>query len=216
MFKDIEAVIFDLDGTLIDSMWVWEKIDEEYLDRFNKEKPDDLSVMIEGRSFRETAELFKSKFQLPRSIEEIEEDWNNMAWDKYKSEVTLKKGAMKLLQTLKEKKIKMGIATSNSRKLVELVTKANGISDFFDYVCTATEVQRGKPEPDIYLRVAKGLNKDPKKCLVFEDVINGIIAGKRANMKVCAVYDEATKDSTNQKIEVADYYVENFTDIVWE
>lgn len=216
MFKDIEAVIFDLDGTLIDSMWVWEKIDEEYLDRFNKEKPDDLSVMIEGRSFRETAELFKSKFQLPRSIEEIEEDWNNMAWDKYKSEVTLKKGAMKLLQTLKEKKIKMGIATSNSRKLVELVTKANGISGFFDYVCTATEVQRGKPEPDIYLRVAKGLNKAPKKCLVFEDVINGIIAGKRANMKVCAVYDEATKDTTNQKIEVADYYVENFTDIVWE
>ena len=213
MFKDIEAVIFDLDGTLIDSMWVWEKIDEEYLDRFNKEKPDDLSVMIEGRSFRETAELFKSKFQLPRSIEEIEEDWNNMAWDKYKSEVTLKKGAMKLLQTLKEKKIKMGIATSNSRKLVELVTKANGISDFFDYVCTATEVQKGKPEPDIYLRVAKGLNKNPRKCLVFEDVVNGIIAGKRANMKVCAVYDEASKDSTPQKIEYADYYVENFTDI---
>ena len=216
MFKDIEAVIFDLDGTLIDSMWVWEKIDEEYLDRFNKEKPDDLSVMIEGRSFRETAELFKSKFQLPRSIEEIEEDWNNMAWDKYKSEVTLKKGAMKILQTLKEKKIKMGIATSNSRKLVELVTKANGISDFFDYVCTATEVQKGKPEPDIYLRVAKGLNKNPKKCLVFEDVLNGIIAGKRANMKVCAVYDEATKDSTNQKIEAADYYIENFNDIIWE
>ena len=158
MFKDIEAVIFDLDGTLIDSMWVWEKIDEEYLDRFNKEKPDDLSVMIEGRSFRETAELFKSKFQLPRSIEEIEEDWNNMAWDKYKSEVTLKKGAMKLLQTLKEKKIKMGIATSNSRELVELVTETNGISKFFDYVCTATEIQKGKPEPDIYLRVAKGLN----------------------------------------------------------
>lgn len=213
MFNDIEAVIFDLDGTLIDSMWVWKQVDEEYLDRFNIEQPKDFNSLIEGKSFRETAEYFKKRFQLPLSVEEIEDDWNRMAWDKYEHDVPLKKGVMKFLQFLKEKKIKMGIATSNSRELVELVTKANGISDFFDYVCTATEVQKGKPEPDIYLRVAKGLNKNPRKCLVFEDVVNGIIAGKRANMKVCAVYDEASKDSTPQKIEYADYYVENFTDI---
>lgn len=213
MFKDIEAVIFDLDGTLIDSMWVWEKVDEEYFARFNIEQPKEFNSEIEGRSFRETAEYFKSKFKIPRSIEEIEDDWNRMAWDKYEHEVPLKKGVMKFLKFLKKNKIKMGIATSNSRELVELVTKANGISDFFDYICTATEVHKGKPEPDIYLKVAKGLNKNPKKCLVFEDVVNGIIAGKRANMKVCAVYDESSKDSTNQKIKYADYYVENFTDI---
>lgn len=213
MFKDIEAVIFDLDGTLIDSMWVWQRVDEEYFARFNIEQPKDFNLAIEGKSFRETAEFFKKRFQLPLLVEEIEDDWNRMAWDKYKHEVPLKKGVMKFLQFLKKKNIKMGIATSNSRELVELVTKANGIRDFFDYICTATEVQKGKPEPDIYLRVAKGLNKNPKKCLVFEDVVNGIIAGKRANMKVCAVYDEASKDSTHQKIKYADYYVENFTDI---
>lgn len=213
MFNDIEAVIFDLDGTLIDSMWVWEKVDEEYFARFNIEQPKEFNSEIEGRSFRETAEYFKSRFKIPRSIEEIEDDWNRMAWDKYEHEVPLKKGVMKFLQFLKKNKIKMGIATSNSRELVELVTKANGISDFFDYICTATEVQKGKPEPDIYLKVAKGLNKNPKKCLVFEDVVNGIIAGKRANMKVCAVYDESSKESTTKKIKYADYYVENFTDI---
>ena len=213
MFNDIEAVIFDLDGTLIDSMWVWEKVDEEYFARFNIEQPKEFNSEIEGRSFRETAEYFKSRFKIPRSIEEIEDDWNRMAWDKYEHEVPLKKGVMKFLQFLKKNKIKMGIATSNSRELVELVTKANGISDFFDYICTATEVQKGKPEPDIYLKVAKGLNKNPKKCLVFEDVVNGIIAGKRANMKVCAVYDESSKESTTKKIKYADYYVENFSDI---
>lgn len=213
MFNDIEAVIFDLDGTLIDSMWVWEKVDEEYFARFNIEQPKEFNSEIEGRSFRETAEYFKSRFKIPRSIEEIEDDWNRMAWDKYEHEVPLKKGVMRFLEFLKKNKIKMGIATSNSRELVELVTKANGISDFFDYICTATEVQKGKPEPDIYLKVAKGLNKNPKKCLVFEDVVNGIIAGKRANMKVCAVYDESSKESTTKKIKYADYYVENFTDI---
>lgn len=213
MFNDIEAVIFDLDGTLIDSMWVWEKVDEEYFARFNIEQPKEFNSEIEGRSFRETAEYFKSRFKIPRSIEEIEDDWNRMAWDKYEHEVPLKKGVMRFLEFLKKNKIKMGIATSNSRELVELVTKANGISDFFDYICTATEVQKGKPEPDIYLKVAKGLNKNPKKCLVFEDVVNGIIAGKRANMKVCAVYDESSKESTTKKIKYADYYVENFSDI---
>ena len=213
MFNDIEAVIFDLDGTLIDSMWVWEKVDEEYFARFNIEQPKEFNSEIEGRSFRETAEYFKSRFKIPRSIEEIEDDWNRMAWDKYEHEVPLKKGVMRFLEFLKKNKIIMGIATSNSRELVELVTKANGISDFFDYICTATEVQKGKPEPDIYLKVAKGLNKNPKKCLVFEDVVNGIIAGKRANMKVCAVYDESSKESTTKKIKYADYYVENFSDI---
>ena len=213
MFNDIEAVIFDLDGTLIDSMWVWEKVDEEYFARFNIEQPKEFNSEIEGRSFRETAEYFKSRFKIPRSIEEIEDDWNRMAWDKYEHEVPLKKGVMRFLEFLKKNKIKMGIATSNSRELVELVTKANGISDFFDNVCTATEVQKGKPEPDIYLMVAKGINKNPKKCLVFEVVVNGIIAGKRANMKVCAVYDESSKESTTKKIKYADYYVENFSDI---
>lgn len=215
MLKDIEAVIFDLDGTLIDSMWVWNKIDEEYLGKRNIEHPSNLNQELEGKSFRETAEYFKQRFKLTESVEQIEEDWNNMAWDKYEHEVKLKKGALTFLKYLKEKNIKMGIATSNSRELVELVTKANGINQFFDKIVTATEVQKGKPEPDVYLKVAKGLNLNPTKCLVFEDVVNGIIAGKRANMKVCAIYDDASKNTTEEKQNTADYYINDFEDIIY-
>lgn len=213
MLNNIEAVIFDLDGTLIDSMWVWKNIDIEYMEKYKLEPPKTFNRDIEGRSFRETAEYFKETFNMPKTVEEIEDDWNKMAWDKYEHEVKLKKGTLNLLKYLKEKKIKMGIATSNSRELVELVLKSNGIDKFFDMICTSTEVQKGKPEPDIYLRVAKGLNKKSSECLVFEDVVNGIIAGKRANMKVCAVYDEASSEDTEEKKEKADFYVSDFTDI---
>lgn len=215
MLKDIEAVIFDLDGTLIDSMWVWESIDIEYLGRHNIELPKELNREIEGMSFEETAAYFKKRFNLDYSIDEIAKEWNDMAWDKYENEVKLKKGVKKFLKYLKNKNIKTGIATSNSRKLAKLVLKANGIDKYIDTIVTSSDVNKGKPQPDVYLAVAQKLEEKPSKCLVFEDVLNGIIAGKRANMKVCAVYDEASSISEEEKKEAADYYIDNMEEIVF-
>lgn len=215
MLKDIEAVIFDLDGTLIDSMWVWESIDIEYLGRHNIELPKELNREIEGMSFEETAAYFKKRFNLDYSIDEIAKEWNDMAWDKYENEVKLKKGVKKFLKYLKNKNIKTGIATSNSRKLAKVVLKANGIDKYIDTIVTSSDVNKGKPQPDVYLAVAQKLEEKPSKCLVFEDVLNGIIAGKRANMKVCAVYDEASSITEEEKKEAADYYVENMEEIVF-
>ena len=215
MLEDIEAVIFDLDGTLIDSMWVWESIDIEYLGRHNIELPKELNREIEGMSFEETAAYFKKRFNLNYSIDEIAKEWNDMAWDKYENEVKLKKGVRKFLKYLKNKNIKTGIATSNSRKLAKVVLESNGIDKYIDTIVTSSEVNKGKPQPDVYLAVAEKLHEKPSKCLVFEDVLNGIIAGKRANMKVCAVYDKASCITEEEKKEAADYYVENMDEIVF-
>ena len=92
MMDGIEAVIFDLDGSLVDSMWIWKDIDIEYLGRFGLEPPAGLQSEIEGMSFSETAGYFKERFRLPDSVEKIKEDWNRMAWDKYMSQVPLKEG----------------------------------------------------------------------------------------------------------------------------
>ena len=102
MLKNINAVIFDLDGTLVDSMWMWKAIDVEYLSRFGIELPEDLQREIEGMSFSETAVYFKERFQLEPSVEEIKDTWNEMAYEKYANEVPLKQGALKFLKYLKE------------------------------------------------------------------------------------------------------------------
>jgi HAD superfamily hydrolase (TIGR01509 family) len=214
MLNNIEAVIFDLDGTLVDSMWMWKSIDIEYLGRFGIEMPQDLQKSIEGMSFSETAIYFKNHFKLPDSLDQIKSAWNQMAWDKYKNEVPLKDGVFELLKHLKENDIPAGIATSNSRELVDLIIGTHGLQEYFSSIRTSCEVEKGKPSPDIYLLVAQDLGVQPENCLVFEDVLQGVMAGKNANMKVCAVYDVFSETDRKEKIRLADLYVNSIREVL--
>lgn len=216
MFDDIEAVIFDLDGTLVDSMWIWREIDIEYLGRRNIEMPKDLQRKIEGMSFVETAVYFKENFKLAESLEEIMNTWNLMAKEKYENEVPLKDNIREFLQKLKNRGIRMGIATSNSRLLTEAVLLRRGIFEFFDAIATGCEVKAGKPAPDIYLDAADKLSVQPAKCLVFEDLPFGIMAGHNAGMKVCAIEDEYSAEFREDKRRLADYYISSYADILEE
>lgn len=216
MLKNKKAVIFDLDGTLVDSMWMWKAIDIEYLGKFNIPLPPTLQKDIEGMSFSETAVYFKETFQIPDSLDKIKADWNQMAYDKYTKEVTLKNGAKEFLEQCKKNGIKLGIATSNSRELVDATLEALKIKDCFDCVMTACEVTKGKPAPDIYLAVAENIGVKPSQCLVFEDIEMGILAGKNAEMEVCAVEDEFSMDQIELKQELADYYIKDYFEIIFE
>ena len=208
--NDFEAVIFDLDGSLVDSMWMWKAIDIEYLKGFGIEAPKDLQKEIGGRSFVETAIYFKERFSLPDTIEKIGDDWNRMAFDKYTHEVPLKDGAFDFLSLCEEKGIKLGIASSNSTELIEQVLSSHDIREKFQSIKSGTEVHKGKPAPDIYLLVAKELGVDPKKCLVFEDLVDGIKAARNAGMTVIAVGDDYSRHSDDLKKELSDLYIEDY------
>ena len=210
MLKNTDAVIFDLDGSLVDSMWMWKAIDIEYLGRFGIPLPEDLQSKIEGMSFSETAVYFKEHFHIPDSLEKIKNDWNRMAWDKYEKEVPLKPGIPEFLEGCSTHGIKLGIATSNSRQLVENIVSVHKLRDYFSCIMTGCDVAHGKPSPDIYLAVADALKVDPKRCLVFEDIIPGIQAGKNAGMKVCAVEDAYSLQEKESKQALADYYINDF------
>ena len=214
MIKNIEACIFDLDGTLVDSMWMWPDIDREYLGRFGIEYDDNLKNEIDGISFHETAVYFKNKFGISDSVEKICKDWEDMAYDKYKYEVKEKPGFKKFLEHLRSKGIRMGIATSNNRSMVDAVLESLNMKDFFEVITTSDEVKRGKPAPDVYLTTAKLLNVEPKNCLVFEDVVAGIISGKSAGMKVCAIEDDFTKEVRQKKKELSDYYIVDYSELI--
>ncbi len=215
MLENIEAVIFDLDGSLVDSMWMWRDIDIEYLGRFGIPLPEGLQAAIEGMSFSETAAYFKERFGISDSLEKIKNDWNRMAWDKYMHQVPLKEGVGEFLAGCRQRGILLGIATSNSRELVENIADVHGLHDYFDCIMTGCDVEHGKPSPDIYLAVAERLGVNPSRCLVFEDIVPGILAGKRAGMKVCAVEDAYSLAEKEEKAALADYYIENFCGL-WE
>jgi len=215
MLQDIKAVIFDLDGSLVDSMWMWKQIDIEYFARYQKVLPNSLQKDIEGMSFSETAHYIKTTFDFPVSEEEMKAAWNQMAWDKYMNEVPLKPGIPEFLAHCKNKGIKLGIATSNSRELVEAVAKVHHLDNYFSSIKTACEVNKGKPAPDIYLAVAKELGVNPTDCLVFEDIVPGIMAGKNAGMKVCAVEDAYSMYQIEEKKKTADYYIKDFNEITY-
>lgn len=214
MLESIEAVIFDLDGTLADSMWVWTAIDEAFLDKYGLTQPENFHEGMEGKSYSETAAYFLELFpELTQTLEELMDEWYEMAYEKYSNEVCLKEGAAEFLQDLKGKGIKLGIATSNKRELAESVLKAQKVFELFDSIWTSCEAKAGKPAPDVYLKVAESLQVEPKHCLVFEDVPNGILAGLNAGMKVCAVEDDFSENQTEKKRALADYYIKNYKDI---
>ncbi len=214
MLKDIKGAIFDMDGTLIDSMWVWTKIDEEYLSKRDLIFPKGLKEDIEHMSFTEVACYFKNKFNIPDSIEDIKKEWNNMALCHYANDVGLKPGAREFLSLLKSKNIKIALATSNCNLLIETALKKNGIYDFFDSITTTDEVTRGKDFPDIYLLASKRLNLSPENCVVFEDILPAVKGAKTAGMKVVGVHDLYSEYQKKDIIKHADIYISKYDELI--
>ena len=209
-----KAMLFDLDGTLVDSMWMWEAIDIEFLGAYGYECPDDIQRAIEGMSFSETAVYFKERFDLPLSLDEIKAVWTRMSIDKYRHEVPLKPCVLEFLKYCKENGIRTGIGTSNGSEIVDAVLTSLNVKEYFDAVVTACEVAHGKPEPDIYLEVAKRLGVQPENCLVFEDIPAGIMAGKAAGMPVIAMEDDFSADLMDEKRELADAVISDYRELL--
>lgn len=212
--KKAKGIIFDLDGTLVDSMSVWKEIDVIFLAQHGYKVPADLHEAIEGMSFTETAEYFKKRFALSQSIEGIKDCWNQMAYEKYCNEIALKPGAEAFLSYVYKLGCKIAIASSNSHTLIQAVLKSHNIASYFSAIVTSCDVKAGKPAPDVYLKAAELLALSPSDCVVFEDVPAGIMAGKAAGMKVFAVEDAFSEQSKEKKLALADGWVSDYTQLI--
>lgn len=214
MLNSIKAAIFDMDGTIVDSMWVWDEIDKKYLSQHGYEIPPTLKDDISHLNFHDVAKYFKNTFNLPYESSEIEQHWMDMALDIYKTEVKNKLGIEEFLNVLKENNIKIGLATSNNVVLLEACLKANGIYDYFDTITLTSEVSRGKDCPDVYLLAAERLSVKPEECIVFEDILPAVKGAKKAGMKVVGVYDKSSTDSHEEIIKVADKFIADYTELI--
>jgi len=214
MFEKIKAIIFDMDGTLIDSMWLWKDVDIDYLNMHGLDLPENLQKDIEGKSFSETAQYFKDRFHIQDNVETIKSDWNRMAGELYRHKVMLKPFAHDFVLECKKQGLKLGIGTSNSKELLKVIIDRFELIHYFDSIRTSCEVDKGKPDPAIFLKVCEDLGVLPQECIVFEDIPNGILAAKNAGMVCVAIHDDFSKHMEEEKRHLADYYIETYEEVL--
>lgn len=211
---EITGAIFDLDGTLLDSMWVWNQVDIDFLGKRGFEVPPDYPKVIAAMGFRETAEYTINRFALKETVDDVIAEWDDMATQMYHERVQIKPDVREVLNQMKQKKIHLGIATASYRTLFEPCLKRNGIFDYFEAITETSEVERGKGFPDIYIKAAEKIHCRPEQCLVFEDITKGIEAAGKGGFQTVAVYDPAAETEWEENKEKADYHITAFAELL--
>jgi len=206
------AVIFDLDGVLADSEPWWNQIDAKLLAEYGVSYRGEYHRNVLGVSYRLAVEFYKNAFHISASTEELMRRRGEIATDFFANRVGLFPSAKMTLEQLREMKLPLAVATSSVSASARPLLDRTGIRSLLSVVITGDEVQQGKPHPDIYLRAAKKLGISPEACLVIEDSLAGIAAGKAANMRVAAIPDRRFVDPQEYEKE-ANYLLESLSEI---
>lgn len=206
------AAIFDLDGTLLNSMDVWEKIDTEFLNKRGLSVPKDYVVNICSLSFKEAAKYTIDLFHFDECTEDIIAEWNAMADYEYANNVQLVPFALDYIIKLKAMDIRLAVATGLPKRLYKPCLINNGIYELFDVICSTDEVKRGKEYPDVFIRVSEKLSVTPNDCIVFDDVLPAIKSAKQADMLVYGVFDKYSAHHQSQIARISDGYIYSFKD----
>jgi beta-phosphoglucomutase-like phosphatase (HAD superfamily) len=203
----MKACIFDLDGTLLDSMDVWEKIDIDFLQKRGIVVPADYANSISSMSFTECAVYTIKRFSLTDSVGSLMREWTDMAAYAYGHTVPMKPYAKEYLSALKERGLRLAVATTLAAELYEPALRGQGIYDWFHAICNSDEVGCGKSQPDVFLLAAQKLGVPPGDCMVFEDIMAAVRSAKNAGMQVCGVYDSASANDWEHIQKTADYAI---------
>jgi HAD superfamily hydrolase (TIGR01509 family) len=209
----IKGAIFDLDGTLLDSMHVWSEVDTQFLRKRGIAVPRHYTASVASFSFRETARYTIEQFDLDEDEDSIIAEWTAMSLDKYSSKVKLKAGAREHLEALKAAGIKLATATSILPELYEPVLRNNGIYGLFDAHTFTHEAGRSKSFPDVYLLAAERLGVEPCSCVVYEDLIHGIQSAANAGFYTVAVEDYASAHIASEIKTAAHLYITSFSEM---
>lgn len=196
----IKAVIFDLDGTLIDSAYVWKRIDEEFLAKRGFEVPPDYAKKISCLNFQTGALYTIERFGLKERAEDIIDEWFQMAVHEYRYNIKMNKDAARFLRDLKAKGIKLALATASSPALYNAVLENNDVAECFDAFTSTEEVCRSKEHPDVYILAAGKLGCAVSECAVFEDIAEGVISAKSAGFYVCAYIGNNKADNPDNEL----------------
>ena len=209
-----KGAIFDLDGTLLDSMWVWRKVDEDFFAARGLPDPEGYSRAIQGMSFRETAEYTVRAYGLRETVEEVMAEWMRMTVEEYARRVELKPGALDYLRGLKRAGVRLAVATANRPEVFGPALERCGVAELFDAVATCAETgDRGKGDGALFRLAASRLGLDPADCVVFEDALEGVLGAKRAGMRCYAVKDAGNAHNRERIAVLAEGVIGDFSEM---
>ena len=209
----LKGAIFDFDGTLVDSMFIWDTIGEDYLRSLGKEPHEDLKETFMTLTLEEAAEYYRTHYGVTLSVKEIVDGVNAMVEGIYRTRVALKQGVADFLAQLKENGTRMCIATVTDRYLVEETLDRLGILQYFSEIFTCAEVGYGKDKPIIYRKALEHLDTAKNETYVFEDSLFALKTAKADGFTTVGVYDRHENRQDNLK-NLADYYIVDFADPV--
>ena len=182
----IEAVVFDLDGVVIDSEQIWDDVREQLVKERGGRWHDRAHADMMGMSSPEWSRYMHEVIGLPETPEEINDEVVRGMLERYRGRLPLIPGAADAVRRLAAE-FRLGVASSSNRPLIETVLERARIADLFEAVVSSEEVAAGKPAPDVYLEAARRLGVDPHRCTAIEDSANGIRAARAAGMRVIAI-----------------------------
>lgn len=212
----IRGAIFDLDGTLLDSLHVWQTVDARFFAKRSIPLPDNYLHIVKAMELSEAAVYTKNTFSLRESPEDLVREWREMVREEYALRVEMKPFALEALKKLHAAGIRLAIATSSARELYLPALSRCGAAGLFSAIAETSEAKRGKAFPDVYLLAAERLGLPPEHCAVFEDILLGIGSAKRGGFYTVAVSDPASFCDEAALKEEADLFLSSFEELFTE
>ena len=210
----LQSAIFDMDGTLLDSMPMWQDLGVNLLRRFGVQADPALQDRLKSMTLRQGSAYCREVYHLEPSVEELTAMLEKRISDFYHNEVQAKPGVARFLSLLKMEDVWMYVATATDRHLAEAALRHAGIDGYFRGIVTSAEVASGKEEsPEIYERAMRRLRSNKKDTVVFEDALHAIRTAKAAGFRVAAVYDPSAEADQAEIRSLADYYIRSFDEM---
>lgn len=210
---NIKSIIFDMDGTLLDSLSIWADSDREFITGLGHDYDNRHSLAMKTMHFDSACDYLVQVFGLDLSPEETGKQILQIVEEKYLHHIDLKDGALEFVKAAYNNGIKMCVATSNKKKLAEDALKSHGLMEYIEFVLTSDEVGCGKESPLIFERAAEMLGSKPEETAVFEDSIHAVNSAKKAGFYVVGVYDPLSEEEFVEIEKAADRTIISFAEL---
>lgn len=210
----MHGAIFDVDGTLLDSMSVWWDVLIDFFKNHGSELSDEEAMGYKEYTLGESIPIIIDKLNLDMTMEEVLEELQRMIFAEYRDNIPMKDGAKEYIKKLHDDGVKIAIATSGYEELCKAAFMRHDVWRYIDACAFSSEVGVNKSNPDVYLLAAERLGVEPQNCDVYEDIVNGIMGAKKGGFTTYAIYDDSNVEDTDELKELSDHYITGWKDLL--